>query len=180
MSTPADLPQRVLPGADQRRDRHAMLLALIDHGLRRDAERVGDQPDRMAEGYLEQIHRGLGIEGLRLVVGDAGGRKLDVVFLQEIAGEVAVLRRDARLQALPGDVLLACGRDVFGDQHVDAIGLAVGVIVDPFQLPLQRLRRMRGRAEHAEAAGAADGGHHVAAMAEGEQGKLDAQHVADR
>ena len=39
---------------------------------------------------------------------------------------------------------------------------------------------MRGGAEHAETAGAADGGHHVAAMAEGEQGKLDSQHVADR
>src|SRR5689334_20097456 len=39
---------------------------------------------------------------------------------------------------------------------------------------------MRGRAQHAEASGAADGRHHIAAMAESEQRKLDPQHVADR
>src|SRR5690242_9070272 len=39
---------------------------------------------------------------------------------------------------------------------------------------------MRGGAEHAKAAGAADGGDDVAAMAEGEQRKLDSQPVADR
>src|SRR3981189_3067977 len=39
---------------------------------------------------------------------------------------------------------------------------------------------MRGGAEHAETAGAADGCNDVAAMAEGQQRKYDAQHVADR
>ena len=39
---------------------------------------------------------------------------------------------------------------------------------------------MRGGAEHAKTAGAADGGNHVAAMAEGQQWKFDSQHVADR
>src|SRR5450755_5175248 len=39
---------------------------------------------------------------------------------------------------------------------------------------------MRGGAEHAETAGAADGCNHVAAMAEGQQGEFNSQHVADR
>jgi hypothetical protein len=40
------------------------------------------------------------------------------------------------------------------------------MIVNPFQFLLDTVRRMRGGAEHAEAAGAADGRNHVAAMAE--------------
>src|SRR6187455_2472971 len=52
-----------------------------------------------------------------IAVGDVARRQFDAVFLQEISGEVAVLRRDPRLQAFPGDVLFACGRDVLGDQH---------------------------------------------------------------
>jgi hypothetical protein len=39
---------------------------------------------------------------------------------------------------------------------------------------------MHGGPEHAETAGTADGGNHVAAMAEGEQRKFYSQHVADR
>src|ERR1700722_20626870 len=39
---------------------------------------------------------------------------------------------------------------------------------------------MRGGAEHAESAGAADRGHHVAAMTERQQRKFNSQHVADR
>src|SRR5215831_6637441 len=39
---------------------------------------------------------------------------------------------------------------------------------------------MRGRAEHAEAAGTADGGDDIAAMTERQQREFDAQHLADR
>jgi hypothetical protein len=52
--------------------------------------------------------------------------------------------------------------------------------VDPLQLLLDGLRRMRGRAKHAKSAGAADGGDDIAAMAERKQGKLDSQHLAER
>ena len=156
------------------------LRAHVDHRFRRHAERIRNQLDRMAERNVEHLERALRIERLRLVVGDVGRRQFDAVFLQEIAGEVAMLRRDPRFQALPGDVLFARGRDVFRDQHVEPVGLAVGVIVDPFQFLLDRLRRVRGRAQHAKAAGAADGRDHVAAMAEGEQRKFYSQHVADR
>ncbi len=65
-----DLAQRVLLGADEGGDRHAVLPAHLDHRLRRHAQRIGDQPDRMVEGDLEQLQRRLGVERLRLVVGD--------------------------------------------------------------------------------------------------------------
>src|ERR1700761_8620805 len=53
------------------------------------------------------------------------------------------------------------------------------MIVDPFQFLLDGFRRMRGGAEHAEAAGTADRRHHVAAVAEGQQGKFNSEHLAD-
>ena len=51
----ADLRQRMIAGADERGDRHAMPLAEFEHQLRRHAERVGDQANRMAE-RLSLIH----------------------------------------------------------------------------------------------------------------------------
>jgi hypothetical protein len=54
------------------------------------------------------------------------------------------------------------------------------VRVDPLQFLLDGLGRMRGRAQHTEAAGAADGRNDIAAMAEGEERKLYFQHRADR
>jgi hypothetical protein len=53
----------------------------------------------MTEGDVEHLKRALRVERLRLVVGDVGRRQFDAVFLQEVAGEVAMLRRDPRLQA---------------------------------------------------------------------------------
>ena len=52
-----DLAHRVFRRSDQRSDRHSMLMAHIDHGLRRHAERVGDQFDRMLKCSLEQLQR---------------------------------------------------------------------------------------------------------------------------
>ncbi|MGX1336818.1 hypothetical protein AB7M73_002078 [Bradyrhizobium japonicum] len=54
------------------------------------------------------------------------------------------------------------------------------MIVDPFQLAFERVGRVHRGTQHAKAAGTADGGNDVAAMAEGEQRELDAQHVTDR
>jgi hypothetical protein len=138
-----DLTERMLLGADQCRDRHAVLLAHVDHRLRRYAQRVGDQADRVLERRIEDFQRALRVERLRLVVGDIGRRQFDAVFLQEVAGEVAMRGRNPRLQAFPGDVFLACRRNVLGDQHVEPVGLAVDMIVDPFQFLFDGFRRMR-------------------------------------
>ena len=129
---------------------------------------------------LEHFERALRVERLRLIGRHRCGRQFDVVRLEELAGEVAMLRRHPRLETVPGDVRLARRGDILGDQHVDAIGLAVDMVIDPFQFPFDGLGCVDGRAQHAEAAGAAHRGHHVATMAEGEQGKFDTQHLADR
>ena len=157
-----------------------MLLAHVDHRFRRHAERIGDQPDGVAERGLENFQRALSVERLRLVVIDAGLRQFDAVFFQEVAGECAVLVRNSRFQAFPGDVLLARGGDVLRDQHVEPIGLAIDVIVDPFQLLLDGFGRMRRRSKYAETSGAADRCHHITAMAERQQRKFNSKHVADR
>jgi hypothetical protein len=129
---------------------------------------------------FKQFQRAFCVERLRLVVGDVGRRQFDAVFFQQVLGEGAMFGRNPRLQAFPGDILLARRRNVFRDQHVEPIGFSVDVIVDPFQFLLDRFRRMRGRAQHPKTAGAAHGRHHVAAMAESQQRKFNSQHVADR
>ena len=60
---------------------------------------------------------------------------------------------------------------------VDAVRLAVDVLVDPVELDLELLGRERERAEHAEPAGLAHRGDDVAAVAEGEDRELDPEHL---
>jgi hypothetical protein len=53
------------------------------------------------------------------------------------------------------------------------------VRVDPCELFVELLGREGERAQHAEAARVGDGRHHVTAVAEREQGELDAEGLAD-
>lgn len=161
-------------------DRHPVGLAHRHHLGRRHAQSVGDQLDRMAESDLEHAQSVILVEGLRLVGPMLLLDQLDIRFREQFSCEIAVLLRHSRGELLPGHVLLASGGHVIGHQNVDAIGLAADVRIDPIQLRLDRVRRVRGCPEHAEAARAADGGDDITTVAEGEQRELDAQRVADR
>src|SRR3954468_17392543 len=77
------------------------------------------------------------------------------------------------------DRCAAGGELVLRDEDVDAVRLAVDVVVDPGQLNLQRLRGEPRAAENAEAARPADRGDDVATVAEGEQREVDTDQVAD-
>ena len=72
------------------------------------------------------------------------------------------------------------GVDAFGQLHlrrhdeVDAVGLAVDVLVDPGQLDLELVGGEVQRAEHAHAAGPGDRGDDVAAVTEREDRELEA------
>ena len=66
------------------------------------------------------------------------------------------------------------------DHDVDPVGLVADVRVDPVELLAQLLRREAHGAQHAEAAGLADGDDHVAAMGEGEDREVDAETVTER
>jgi hypothetical protein len=103
----------------------------------------GGTPSAFAIRRIGWLKETSALHGARASNAAAGCRRhlwsaLNAVFLQQVLRELAMLRGNARFR-LSGDVLLARGRDVFGDQHVGTIGLAVDVVVDPFQLLLDRL-----------------------------------------
>ena len=85
--------------------------------------------------------------------------------------------RDHRLElALEVVGAHALGQLDLGRHHeVDAVGLAVDVVVDPLQLHLELVGREVERAEHAHAAGPAHRGDDVAAVAEGEDREFEAE-----
>src|SRR3954447_10480549 len=65
------------------------------------------------------------------------------------------------------------GELVLGNEDVDAVRLAVDVVVDPGELHLERLRREARATEDTEAACPAHRSDHVATVAEGEQREVD-------
>ena len=149
---------------------------------RRRAERVGEQRDRVLERDLDLRARGRRRSSRaapcrrRLARGQRRARRARPAALHELA----VLRRDHALAACSTLVGVA-GRALVlgGHDDIDAVGLAVDVLVDPVELDLELLGREGERAEHAHAAGAAHRRDDVAAVAEREDRELDAEGVAD-
>ena len=113
-----DLAQRMFLRADQRGDGHAVLLAQRDHRGRGDAQRVGDQPDGMAERDVEHRERQIGIEGRRRVaVGTFRGHR-EMVTFGETGDERAMLGGHLIGERGAIDPLRTAGRKIFRDQHV--------------------------------------------------------------
>ena len=106
----------------------------------------------------------------------------DAVIGEDLAGEVEVLLRHhvgQHLRQLVGGQVRVHALVLVGDDDVDAVGVVADVLVDPVQLDLELLGREADGAEHAEAAGLADGDDDVAAVGEGEDRELDAELVAE-
>src|SRR5207245_2910748 len=101
----------------------------------------------------------------RVLESFASLRQLDSMPLHQPADEVLVPLRNTLGQRAHAHALFALDREVFRDQHVDAVGLAVDVLIDPFQLTLELIRGEYGDSENAETPRSADGGDHVATMA---------------
>ena len=99
---------------------------------------------------------------------------------KKLAHEILVLRWDALRERAVRHALLILDREVLRNKHVDAVRLAVDLIVDPFQLTFELIRRETCRSKYSETAGSADGGHHVPAVAESQQREIDAKHFAYR
>ena len=105
----------------------------------------------------------------------------NVVALEQLLDEVAVALRDHRVEIREvGLVAAALAHVLHGHDDVDAVGLAVDVLVDPVELDLELLGREGQRAQHAEAPGAAHGRDDVAAVREREDRKLDIELFGDR
>ena len=162
-------------GADERRHRHAMLVRLVDDIARRRPERVREQPDRMRQRDLHLRARLLvrpaqqPLHARRVV-----RQRRHAVLPQRLFDEVAVRLRDHRLE-----LRQIAARRRRRHHHIDAVRLAIDVLVDPVELDLELLRRKRQRAKHAHATGAADRSDDVTAVAEREDRKLDAELFAD-
>src|SRR5436190_607845 len=72
------------------------------------------------------------------------------------------------------------GTDVLlRQQEVDAERRTPRLLPDPGQVVVELVGRVGDGAEHAEASDPADGGHDVAAVAEGEDGEFDPEEVLD-
>ncbi len=85
-----------------------------------------------------------------------------------------------RSVSCPRDEVLALTFELRRHDDVDAVGLAADVLVDPGQLLVQLLGRVGRGAQHAEAAGVGHRGHHVTAVTEGEERKVDTELLTDR
>ena len=170
----------LLHAAAQRRDLHAVLVGEVDDVLGRRAQRVRQQLDRVLERDLDLL-AALLVHPTEQALGPVFlGELRHVVLGQELVDPVAVLLRDHLLELLahPLRVELAGARVLRRHHDVDAVRLAVDVLVDPVQLDLELVGRERQRAEHAEAARLAHRGDDVAAVAEREDRQVDAEHFA--
>jgi len=168
--------------AHQCSDRHIMFLAEVQHDLRRYAQRIGDQLDRVAETDFKAGGCAVIAQILREVEGVGAGIAnvvcINVVLLENIGSEILVPLRHSGANGIRIESIILAFKLVGHDQ-VNAVRLAVDVRIDPREFFFQPVRRKGYGAEHAHAACLGDGHHDVAAMGEGDERKLDAQHVAD-
>ena len=109
------------------------------------------------------------------------GQLRHAVIGQHLLDEAAVLLGDRGPQHLLEllRVDLAHALVLARDDDVDAVRLVADVLVDPVAFDFELLRREADGAQNAEAAGAADGRDHVAAVAEGEDGEFDSETVTE-
>ena len=179
MSTPASRCLMACSGVPTRAATGTLWLwARVDDVVRRRAERVDEQLDVVLERDVDvRVAAGRRPAEERLRVRRRRGAG-HTVLRQRLLDEVAVALGDHRLELLLRGGRGAVG-EVGGHDDVDAVRLAVDVLVDPGQLDLELLGREGERAEDAEAAGLRDGGDDVAAVGEGEDGEFDAELVAE-
>ncbi len=166
-----------VPGAaGERGDQDVAVVGARDDVAGRGAEGVGEQPDGVVEGDVE-----LGAGDLFHPAGDAppGGLALgqfgNAVRGEGVPYEPAVFLGDHRL-----DVGLRDALDLLrGHDHVQSVGPAPGVGVEPVEVAFEVVGvGVADRAEHAEAAGPADGRGDGGERREAEDGVLDAQFPA--
>ena len=165
----------VLDLAGQGADQDAAAVAFLENVRRRCAQGIDhDLEARIGEGYVEQLAAQV-VGPTDLLAADAVGTAFrirwqggDAVALQHRLHPGFVTLRNHRLQVADLALLQLLGHD-----YVDAEGEVAEPFADPVEFPAQLLWREAGGAEHAQAPGLADRHHHVAAVAEGEDGQGD-------
>lgn len=175
----AELRERVLDGAGQGSHLHAALAALVDHPLWRRPEGARDQGDAMLEEQLDQALLAVVAERDRLLEGRVGGQRRNTVLLEQVVEELDVLLGDlARaFRPAPRTVLAPC--EFLRQQQIHAVGFVADLVFDPLELGADACLRLAGDAEHAQSTGLGDGGRHVSAMGEGENGKFETEFLSE-
>ena len=179
-STPGgDLLDGVLLGADQRGDRDAVLSARLDHVVRRHAQRVGDQLDRVASATSSRS-RPVSPDRRRAAE-TARERSGSMPWpLSSVGDEIAVLGGDPVGRAVGARGFSPLPSNLAGTMMSTPYGLppTCSSIHDSSWSSCSGVYARR--AEHAETARVGHRGDDVAAVAEGEEREVDAELLADR
>ena len=176
------------PGAGQGGHWHARLVAAVDHLGRWGAQRVSHKSRPVGQGDVDlagcpvgrerRVGRAAGQPAERLLVDGLVGR--DVVAIKQFVKELPVLVGDHGHNVDHLQPALAVAGVPGRDDQVDPVGAVADLVFDPVQVHLEGLVAMAYSPEDAQAAGSGDGGHHIAAVAEGQDRELDTEHVGDR
>jgi hypothetical protein len=139
------------------------------------AEARADHRHPFVEEHVELLPGDRLVQAAPLVQVDPRLGVRDVVFLLDLPGEVPVALRDLGGHLFQG---LGHGRGGGKDQ-VDSKGLPVHPLADPLDVGGDVVGGVHRLAQHRESARVDDGHRHVLAVGEGDDGVLDAEHVAE-
>jgi hypothetical protein len=103
----------------------------------------------------------------------AGRQRGHAVLLEQSVEKASVLLRNLLVELRRVEAAPIATDELRRQQQVDAVGLAVDLLLDPVELHAQGVEGVPRHAEHAETAGLRHGSRHIAAMGEGEDGKLE-------
>jgi hypothetical protein len=144
-----------------------------NHVLRRLAQGIDDQSNRMAKGNLKHCAAGFMVIRLRPLA--MGCRPIDpyIGFRQDLRSEFLVRLRNPLEQVIVPDVLFPCSGQLLREQQVDAVRLALHVRVNPTELDLDLFGQAVCQAQDTKPTGPSHSGDNVAAMAEREERELD-------
>ena len=137
----------------------------------------------MPEGHLEQRPVPLGGhvgEDVALgAVTQVGGELGHVVAAQDVVDEFLLGGGQELAHGLGVEPALL-GPGVLGrEEEVDAVAPAPGLLLDPGQVDVELFGGMGHRPQDPEPTRLGDRGHHVPAVAEGQDGELHPEHLGD-
>ena len=183
-STPAALVALgVGHGAGQGGHSHSGVVRPRDERGRRWPEGARHQGDVMGEGHVEQGLVALGGhvgEDVALRPGaQVGGELGHVVATQDVVDELLLGGGEELAHGIGVEPALL-GAGVLGrEEEVDAVAAAVGLLLDPREVDLELVGGVGHGTQDPEPTGPGDRGHHVTAVAEGQDRELHPEHVGD-
>jgi hypothetical protein len=110
--------------------------------------------------------------------GRVGRQRWDVVAGEYVVDELLLLGRQQPANRLPVEPALVRAGVLLRQEQIEPVRPALHLRLDPAEIDLEPLGRVRDRAEHTEPAGVGDRRDDVSAVAEGEDRELDPEQLA--